>query len=172
MQHPFFNAGQRRAKMYKTCIRSTSAVIAQLWTSSQSVTCQCNTPFLHCELVAARYFSISQPASRPAGQDPRSSRPAGRPRSTAQPAGRPADQRPSATTTTTTTTTTILLLLLLLLDGRRAGRYGQPAGRSMCQPAGRPWKKSLLLLLLLRLRLRLRLRRRRRRRRRLLLLLV
>ena len=31
MQHPFFNAGQRRAKMYKTCIRST---------------CQCNTPFL------------------------------------------------------------------------------------------------------------------------------
>ena len=30
MQHPFFNAGQRRAKMYKTCIRSTSAVIAQL----------------------------------------------------------------------------------------------------------------------------------------------
>ena len=46
MQHPFFNAGQRRAKMYKTCVRSTSAVIAQLWTSSQSVTCQCNTPFL------------------------------------------------------------------------------------------------------------------------------
>ena len=31
MQHPVFNAGQRRAKMYKTCIRST---------------CQCNTPFL------------------------------------------------------------------------------------------------------------------------------
>ena len=26
MQHPFFNAGQRRAKMYKTCIRSTSGL--------------------------------------------------------------------------------------------------------------------------------------------------
>ena len=38
MQHPFFNAGQRRAKMYKTCIRSTSGLFM--------VTCQCNTPFL------------------------------------------------------------------------------------------------------------------------------
>ena len=32
--------------------------------------------FLHCELIAARYFSISQPAGRPAGQEPRSSWPA------------------------------------------------------------------------------------------------
>ena len=69
MQHPFFNAGQRRAKMYKTRIRSTSGlfilyVYRYVWQiysckedrvlyrltfhlkNDQSVTCQCNTPFL------------------------------------------------------------------------------------------------------------------------------
>ena len=30
MQHPFFDAGQRRAKMYKTFLPSTSAVLAQV----------------------------------------------------------------------------------------------------------------------------------------------
>ena len=103
---------------------------------------------VHCELIAARYFSISQPAGRPAKNHSPAGRPAGRPRSTpagrpaenhgpagrpakihrpandrvGRPAGRPAGQLATTTTTTTTTSTT---------STWPAGRplFGQPAGR-------------------------------------------
>ena len=150
---------------------------------------------LHCELIAARYFSISQPASRPAKNHGPAGRPAGRPRSTVQPAGRPRSTprstvQPAGRPAGWSTTVGYYYYYCYYYHyyhyyyyhhyyhyyyyyyhyhyyhymAGYAGRYGQPAGRplqvpaasrpagrSMCQPAGRPWKKSLLLLLLLRL---------------------
>ena len=97
---------------------------------------------VHCELIAARYFSISQPAGRPAKNHSPAGRPAGRPRST--PAGRP---RSTAQPTTASAgrpavrpASWLLLLLLLpvlLVHGRPAGRYlaSRPAG---CRRNSRP----------------------------------